>query len=130
MTDYASDQVSELFRDNVTTQVALLRGLVLDLMTEVEALRATQLAGSADSIARYRRAYEATVLESHNSAGPFSGVHRVFWAWYGQAAPPEITFDVLVDHVRREVTLLRRMGASDEEIAAHLRRVEEHATRT
>ena len=130
MSEYASDQVTRLSRGDLTEQVQILRQLVIDLMTEVEALRATQLSGPPEEIDRYRRAYEATALQSHNSAGPYAGVHRVFWAWYGQDDPPAMMFDPYVDHVRREVTLLRRMGASEAEIADHLRRVEEHSTRT
>ena len=41
-----------------------------------------------------------------------------------------MTFGDLEDGVRRELALLRRMGATDEEIQQHMVEVEEHATRT
>jgi hypothetical protein len=130
-TEYADSQVERLFSSrDLQDQLSALRQLVLDLMIEVESLRAVQLARPPAELAAYRRAYEQTVLQSHNSAGPWSGVHRIFWAWYGYHDPPAMTFEGFEDGIRREVALLRRMGATEGELADHVRRVEEHATRT
>lgn len=130
MADFASKQLTKLFRGAQHEQVEVLRELVVDLLIEVEALRALHISSPADVVARYRHAYEATVLESHNSAGPFSGYERVLWAWYGTTPAPETAFEGLTEGTRREVHLLRRLGASEAEIDQHLLRAEEHATRT
>ena len=129
-TAYPDAQVRRLYSRDLHEEVAVLRQLVVDLMTEVEALRALQLERGPEEVAAYRRVYRRTALASHNSAGPWSGVHRVFWAWYGEEDPPAMTFGDLEDGVRRELALLRRMGATDEEVQQHMVEVEEHATRT
>jgi hypothetical protein len=55
-------------RRSVEEQVAALRSVVFDLLTEVEALRAT-IAGDETLRARYAAAYRATAIVAHDSAG-------------------------------------------------------------
>lgn len=116
---YAIEQLSLLRSDDVQTQVRVLRELVMDLMIEVEALRAAQLARPQSDRAAYRSAYETTALASHNSAGAFGSPLRLLEMWYGtEDLPPSLD----EDWVRREVALLRRLGATEAEIEEHLRR--------
>jgi len=61
----------------------LLLSMVIDLMMEVEALRAALLAmesGTPDAKAGYSRAYRDTAYLTHNSAGPSGGLDKLLGA--------------------------------------------------
>jgi hypothetical protein len=111
------NKVWEMIRDLVSVRqgspaeaadrrIETLTTLVLTLATEVEALRAT-LADIAPE--KYAERYRETLLLSHNSAGVMPGEGKILQLFFfdERASCPELG-------------MLRRLGLSNEEIAAYL----------
>lgn len=116
MSSTAHQLLRDLFRpaaDGATSQ-ALIE-LVLDLAVEVEALRAAVIdGGDSRVLAAYRSAYAATAMLPHDASGPAGGVHKLLERFY----PDEQTEEWGEATSWREALMLRRLGASPEEIAA------------
>jgi hypothetical protein len=85
---------------------------VLDLMMEVEALRRAA-AGESD----YRAAYRSTGLLTHDCGGPSGGWARLLEQYYPREDPT-------AKRSWRESAMLKRLGASQEEILAYQREAE------
>jgi len=99
----------------------VLVAMVLDLVMEVEALRAAQLAsnsGSHGPDSAYARAYRDTAYLTHNASGPSFGVEKLLSRFY----PAEAEEDAVLPRRRRtwrECLMLLRLGLSREQIHAY-----------
>jgi len=95
-----------------------LVGLVLRLLTEVEALRAALSDPAVPEVVRqrYLEAYARTAVLSHNAAGPMGGAFKILRTF----APKEPG-----DRFGTEVEMLRRLGASTERQEEVCKKMEE-----
>ena len=94
-------------------RLEVLTKVVLDLMTEVEALRETIATGS-----RYRDAYRNSALLVHNNSGPSTGWDKLLDCFY----PHEETSE---GRMWRELLMMRRLGFTSTEIETYQRKAEE-----
>ena len=116
MKDITSSEVRRTLLDGhsaeqreLAKRVDTLIVVVLDLMTEVEALRDAQVTGS-----RYHDSYRSACILTHNSAGPSTGLDKLLDCFY-----PEDRFSD--GRVWRESVLMRRLGYTPAEIDAFRR---------
>ena len=101
-------------------RIDVLVALAFDLLLEVEALRAAQLAsnsGAPSTDSAYARAYLDTAYLRHNAAGASSGLEKLIGRFYG------------TQRTWRECVMLLRLGFSEEQVRAYqeeARRAEFH----
>jgi hypothetical protein len=95
-----------------------LVAVVLDLLMEVEALRAVLLASDdgGRNRAAYRRAYQETAYLTHNACGPSSGIDKLLALFYPERVEEKRGHEV---RTWRECVMLRRLGFSEEEITRY-----------
>ena len=91
---------------------------------EVESLRAAAIedcgkAGTNPGDCGYGRAYRATALLSHNSAGPSTGIEKLLERWLSD----ETTRNGIAVP---EVLMLKRLGYSEDEIERYLDEAEQN----
>lgn len=110
----------------VEQRLKVLTTMVFDLLVEVEALRKVaaqaQQAASTNAESGYRRAYEDTAFLTCNADGPSSGLQKLIALFYPEREEP--TYPGWTGkHAWRELQMLRRLGASEEQIQAYQRSV-------
>lgn len=103
--------VVDFFREGTPKENALEK-IVMALLVEVEALRSTLI--NIDQ-GKYFEAYKNATYLSHNAAGTFGGQHKTI----------ELFFATNHKNKAREVSMLKRLGASDQEIEVFLSKCEE-----
>lgn len=136
MIDLASCRAQSLKSVAADERIQTLEQIVLDLMMEVEALRATVTeltstigpgneggdvlddgpAGVAGPHTAYGKAYLETAWRSHWVAGLSSGWDKILEQFYGGDASDA----ALGANGRRELLMLRRMGYNDAQLAQYL----------
>jgi hypothetical protein len=102
-------------------RVDVLVAMVLDLMMEVEALRAAHLApdvSACDTEAGYARAYKDTAYLTHNSSGPSSGLDKLLGLFYPAEADTRRSASG-EQRTWRECLMLRRLGFSEEQVRVY-----------
>lgn len=106
---------------DVRERLDVLVVMIFDLLMEVEALRAAQLAASngANGIApAYGCAYRDTAYLTHNCAGPSSGMEKLLARFYPQETANE-SGAAGERRTWRECLMLRRLGFSEEQLRAY-----------
>ena len=98
---------------------AALVTLLFRLTTEVEALREALSSPETPESVReaYRQAYARTAVLSHNSAGPSGGTEKVLRKFF-----PRENSD---DRFTSELAMMKRLGATPEELQALRDKMEE-----
>jgi hypothetical protein len=107
---------------------------VLDLLMEVEALRAVHLAsngGAPSKDSAYGSAYRDTAYLTHNARGPSSGLDKLLSLFYPTESEKE-RGTPRPGHQRtwRECLILRRLGFSEEQLRAYKNDAEQAETLT
>ena len=99
-----------------------MQEVVRDLLVEVEALRSCLLSVQATQGA-YQTAYRETALLSHNATGPSGGWEKIIRRFYPDHAEDR-------GRAWRETLLMRRQGATADELAVFQNKAETAETYT
>lgn len=115
MSDTSHAMLRALFHPDAapSPQVEALLTLVIDLAVEVEALRAT-VADDPQLRATYRARYAEAAMLPHDASGPSGGLHKLLARYYGDETVDEWSGPTSW----RELLMLRRLGASPDDLAA------------
>jgi hypothetical protein len=106
-------------------QIARLTDLVLALLMEVEALRETFIGeaserGQHPAESMYARAYWHIGLLTHSAQGTSGGLEKLLAQWL-PSGPPQMRGRRSL----RELSMLRRLGFSDTQLAAYAKAAED-----
>jgi hypothetical protein len=103
--------------EGLARRINLLTEMVVDLILEVEALRAERVASASKTgDATYAEAYMQTAATAHNAAGVVPSLTKLlirFYGWQDESAAMD-------GRPFRELVLLRRLGVSEERLRAFI----------
>lgn len=102
-------------------RIDVLVAMVLDLLMEIESLRAAHLAADStapDARADYPRAYRDTAYLTHNCSGPSGAIGKLLSLFYPAEAGPDRNA-VGEQRTWRESLMLYRLGFSAEQIRVY-----------
>lgn len=112
--------------DWTDSKIQILVAMILDLLMEVEALRAALLATDAGATGKdsaYGRVYRSTAYLTHNSCGTSAGLEKLLALFY----PDKVQAN---RRTWRESLMLRRIGFSEADIGTYKEEAEQAETFT